>query len=296
MANPPKHDLITSHDNVITRHVGFERSDKRQPIVLLNGIGSSVEPWGSFVHELSDQTERPVMAVDITRAVGRCAVNPFLGPHMADYASKLHQTLQQHGVKRPDVLGFSWGSHLAAQYAVDHPSSVDRLVLAGGSPGAMIQSPSLEVLKMFSQPDRKDTLDAQGIKTLYGGRLGRKPELANELGIIRDIDPTIYKRQLGAIATSAVDLHNLWPRPRAPLAFRLAWLNRPTLIMAGTDDPITPYVNAKFLHSWMPASRLYTAEDDGHYFLLTDPEASAQAASSFLRQDNRLPSSLSDAA
>ena len=49
----------------------------------------------------------------------------------------------------------------------------------------------------------------------------------------------------------------------------LPWLHalaQPTLIMAGTDDPIVPVANGRILASLIPDARLVTI-DDGHLFL-----------------------------
>ena len=40
------------------------------------------------------------------------------------------------------------------------------------------------------------------------------------------------------------------------------------LVMAGTDDPIVPLVNTKFLASLIGKARLHVV-DDGHLFLIT---------------------------
>jgi len=61
----------------------------------------------------------------------------------------------------------------------------------------------------------------------------------------------------------------------------LPFLSQPTLVMAGTDDPIVPLVNGRILASLIPDARLATI-DDGHLFLLTSAQESAAAISEFL--------------
>jgi pimeloyl-ACP methyl ester carboxylesterase len=51
----------------------------------------------------------------------------------------------------------------------------------------------------------------------------------------------------------------------------LPWLplfRQPTLILAGSDDPLIPLVNARLMASLIPRSELYVV-DSGHLFLLT---------------------------
>jgi pimeloyl-ACP methyl ester carboxylesterase len=64
----------------------------------------------------------------------------------------------------------------------------------------------------------------------------------------------------------------------------LPWLWRlqqPTLVMAGTDDPLVPMANAYLLTAMIPNSRLETI-DDGHLFLVTRPKESAAVIHGFL--------------
>jgi pimeloyl-ACP methyl ester carboxylesterase len=64
----------------------------------------------------------------------------------------------------------------------------------------------------------------------------------------------------------------------------LPWLHllsQPTLVMAGTDDPIVPVINGRILAKLIPNARLVTI-DDGHLFLLTSAELSAGIISEFL--------------
>ncbi len=60
----------------------------------------------------------------------------------------------------------------------------------------------------------------------------------------------------------------------------LRLLKQPTLVMAGTDDPIVPTINGRILASLIPNARLVTIED-GHLFLVTSAQESAQSISKF---------------
>jgi pimeloyl-ACP methyl ester carboxylesterase len=55
----------------------------------------------------------------------------------------------------------------------------------------------------------------------------------------------------------------------------LGLLKQPTLVMAGTDDPIVPSINGRILARLIPNARLVMI-DDGHLFLVTSAYDSAQ--------------------
>ena len=64
----------------------------------------------------------------------------------------------------------------------------------------------------------------------------------------------------------------------------LPWLRllaQPTLVIAGTDDPIVPVANGHILAKLIPDARLVTI-DDGHLFLVTSPRHSADIVADFL--------------
>jgi pimeloyl-ACP methyl ester carboxylesterase len=61
----------------------------------------------------------------------------------------------------------------------------------------------------------------------------------------------------------------------------LRFLPQPTLVIAGTDDPIVPLVNGRILARLIPDARLVTI-DDGHLFLVTSAVESAAIIADFL--------------
>ena len=63
--------------------------------------------------------------------------------------------------------------------------------------------------------------------------------------------------------------------------FWLRLLRQPTLVMAGSDDPIVPLVNARIMARVIRQSTLVVV-DDGHLFLVTRPLESAAAVRGFL--------------
>jgi fermentation-respiration switch protein FrsA (DUF1100 family) len=60
-------------------------------------------------------------------------------------------------------------------------------------------------------------------------------------------------------------------------------LRQPTLIMAGTDDPVVPLANAELLAHLIPHAKLFTI-DDGHLFLITRANEVAPVIMHFLAE------------
>ena len=123
----------------------------------------------------------------------------------------------------------------------------------------------------MATPQRyKDAVYMQRIAAdLYGGALRGAPELAGQhLRHVRwSSDYGYYLQLLAGFGWTS-----------------LPWLRRlaqPTLVIAGTDDPIVPVVNGRILARLIPNSRLVTI-NDGHLFLVTNADKSAKIISEFL--------------
>src|SRR5262249_1658064 len=62
----------------------------------------------------------------------------------------------------------------------------------------------------------------------------------------------------------------------------LRTLTQPTLILAGSDDPIVPLVNGRILARCIPNATLHVVCDGGHLFVLENPAEIAALVAGFL--------------
>jgi poly(3-hydroxyalkanoate) depolymerase len=251
-----------------TLRVGIRRGDKmRPPLLFFNGIGASIEMIAPFL----DALEGPEAIVfDMPGVGGSPAPSlPYRPSTMARLSARL---LDQLGHFEVDVMGVSWGGALAQQFAFQQAKRCRRLVLAATSPGHLMVPGKPSVLLKMATPRRyKDPGYLKKVAgDLYGGALRTSPELvAAHLRHIRWSSDYGYYLQLAAgIGWSSLP----W----------LPFLSQPTLVMAGSDDPIVPAVNGRILATLIPDAR-FVSIDDGHLFLLTSAKKSARVISDFLR-------------
>ncbi|HYP82859.1 poly(3-hydroxyalkanoate) depolymerase [Variovorax sp.] len=241
----------------------------RRPLLLFNGIGANLELCGPLMACLAG---RETIAFDVpgtgqSPAPGR----PYRLFWLAQLARRL---LDRLGVEQVDVLGISWGGALAQQFALQYGRRVGRLVLAATSTGgATMVPPRPSVLMKLASPRR--LLDKGYLSRIapeiYGGRMRSDPQALRLLGeLASGGDPAGYRYQLLAMV-GWTSLPWLWR------------LRQPVLVMAGSDDPLVPLVNARMLAALLPRARLCVV-DDGHLFLLTRAREVAPLISSFLDQ------------
>jgi len=239
----------------------------RPPLLLFNGIGASLELLGPFADAL-DGVE--LISFDMP-GTGESGLPPI--PYrLWMLALMTDQLLDQLGYDRIDVLGVSWGGGIAQQFALQNPRRCRRLVLAATCAGVTMVPPKLSVLTKFMTPRRFNDPGymASIANEIYGGDVASN---ATALAHFRRTRYAGYLLQQLAVAG--------WTS--------LPWLRlvrQPTLILAGSADPIVPPANADLLAWAIPDSRTHFL-DDGHLFLITDPAASAAVIDEFLSAPER---------
>jgi poly(3-hydroxyalkanoate) depolymerase len=224
------------------------------PLLIFNGIGANLELMEPFVAALPGVE---VIAFDVPGIGGSAPARwPYRLFQLARLADRLLRALGHEG--QVDVLGVSWGGALAQQFARSFAARCRRLVLAATSAGAVMVPGKLGVIAKLASPRRYlDPGYLAGIGgELYGGAYRRDAGLlASHAGHIRPPRGRGYLYQLlaGAGWTSIFWLHTL---------------RQPTLVIAGSDDPIVPVVNGRLLAALIPNARLHIV-DDGHLFLVS---------------------------
>ena len=251
-----------------TLRVGVRHGAKaRPPLLLFNGIGANIE----LVEPFLDALDGPEAIVFDVPGVGGSPA-PRLPYRPWTLARLSAQLLDQLGHEQVDVLGISWGGALAQQFAFQQAKRCRRLVLAATSPGHLMVPGRLTVLLKMATPRRYKDPDymKRVAGDIYGGAFRDSSELAGRhLRHVRwSSDYGYYLQLIAGFGWTSLPF--------------LRFLSQPTLVMAGTDDPIVPLANGRILARLIPDARLVTI-DDGHLFLVTSAAQSAEIVADFLR-------------
>ncbi|GAA2557074.1 poly(3-hydroxyalkanoate) depolymerase [Pseudonocardia hydrocarbonoxydans] len=240
----------------------------RTPLLLMNGIGASLELLQPFVEELPPELE--VVRFDVPGIGG--SPMPLLPYHMSTFAPLVGSLTKRLGYSQVDVMGFSWGGGLAQQFAAVNRRRCRKLVLAATGTGSLMVPARPNVLaKMLTPRRHRDPEYARTIAgEIYGGTMRTHPERASEVlhtYTRRGPKRGYYYQLLAGAGWSSL--------PGLPL------IRQPTLIVAGDDDPIIPLVNARIMHKGIPNSRLHVYSG-GHLALLTEAAELAPVIDGFL--------------
>jgi poly(3-hydroxyalkanoate) depolymerase len=240
----------------------------RIPLLLINGIGASLELLEPFVAELDPAIE--VIRFD-PPGVGGSA--PSSAPYRFSGLCRLiARLLDELGHDQVDVLGISWGGGVAQHFAAFQRARCRRLVLVATATGALMVPARPSVLAHMVTPRRylnRGYLE-RAAGDIYGGSARADPARVaaamhdgNRVGPPRGY---LYQLTAGAGWTS--------------VGF-LPWLRQPTLILSGDDDPLIPLANARLMHLLIPKSRLHVYPG-GHLGLVTEAATLAPVVDAFL--------------
>ncbi len=246
------------------------------PLLLLNGIGGNIEMWEALALRLPG---RQLIMIDMPGTGGSPALR--LPLRMSGYATLVVGVLDQLGIERTDVLGYSWGGALAQQLAHHAPGRVRALVLAATVPGLGGHPPPPWIIALMATPARY--YSRTYLRIVAPIVFGSDPAVADAAsGAARLRRPPSligYSQQLYAISG--------WSSRRW-----LHWLDLPVLVLTGSRDPLVPQRNGAILTRSIPGARLQVV-DGGHLFLLEQPEQGSRAISAFLDEQDRTDAELS---
>lgn len=237
------------------------------PLVMFNGIGANLELLEPFIDALDPRI--PTLRFDAPGVGG--SPTRYFPYRFAGLARTIAKLCDDLGYGEVDVFGVSWGGAMAQEFTRRNRKRCRRVVLAATSAGAAMIPASPKVLIRMASPLRyiKPSYMERIAPIIYGGDFRNQPELAREMTrLMRAAGPVGYFQQMFA-GLGWTSIH--W----------LPFLRQPVLVMAGTDDPIIPVINAKIMAKLIPKSKLVTY-DCGHLFLFTRMEQAARDMESFL--------------
>lgn len=234
------------------------------------------------------------------RGRGRSAEN--VEPEDVTLSSELDdiETIRRHfALKDPVLLGHSWGTVLALEYAVRNPTQVSHLILMNPAPvsaegfamlrksyveriGAqMAKQRAIQASAAYQRGDPETV--AERYRIHFEPAFKRRDAYEKLMGIMR----AQFNDQGAAGILKARRVENrlmseTWQDARYDLLPALRTLTTPTLVIAGDHDFI-PIEIAQRIAQTLPNAKLVTIKDCGHFAYLECPDAAREAIERFLR-------------
>ena len=245
------------------------------PLVLCNGIGSSMDLFDPLVAQLDPQ--RPLIRFDVPGIGASPRVRIPYSLH--ELAGAIRTLVRRLDYARADVLGISWGGGLAQQIAFQQPRFCRRLVLVATGTGSWMVPARPKVLARMVTPRRhRDPDYARSIAgEIYGGSARRDPDT-----VVAALHHSLHATSVRGYGYQLIASAGWTSLPWLPA------IRQPTLVLSGDDDPIIPHLNGVLMARLLRRGKLHTYAG-GHLTLLTEPHQLAPVIERFLDTSDRRP-------
>lgn len=211
-----------------------------KPLILLHGNG---EDGSYFKHQINCfSADYRVIAID-TRGHGQSprGEKPFT---IIQFAEDLHDFMDEKGIAKAILLGFSDGGNIALTFALKYPERVERMIVDGAN------------------------LFPRGVKPLYQWPIEIGYRIAK-----------LFAKKSDKAKQNAEMLGLMVNEPHIN-PVKLARLTVPVLVVAGTKDMIKES-HTRLIHNSLPNAQLVILEGD-HFVANKNAEAFNAAVETFL--------------
>jgi pimeloyl-ACP methyl ester carboxylesterase len=249
--------------------IAYHVSGEGPPLVLIAGLGGAKELWtAEFLSALAGSFQ--VVAFDNRGIGGSSAGTEEFG--IQQFARDTTALMDSLEIERAHLLGYSMGGYIAQELALEHPERVEKLILVGtecGGAGGVRQEPGILIEltgggKVSSGVEKRFFLSADWIA-------GHAVNLGDIFGTASRRDAAASRKQAEAI------------RRWNGTCSRLPDIDKPTLVITGTEDIVILPENARVLSELIPGAKLVEMEGGDHGFIERFPTQLASLVTDFLQ-------------
>ena len=271
----------TAHIDVAGTRLRYRKTGAGDPVLLLHGIGQSLEDWNEQHERLS--ARHTVYSVDLPgfaysdRVVGTAT--------MAKLAGVLPAVLDALGVHGPlPVMGNSLGGAVAMKFAANHPGRVSALVLADSAGFGREVALVLRLLTvsplaaLLMRPD--EAASRRTVQSLFYDK-----ELATDARVEHSFalsQRAAHRQTTLDIARDLGTVFGIRTEWRTALIEALAQLDIPALVVWGDHDHILPYSHLRAATAALPRAESYVFSATGHMPQIERPDEFAAVVEEFL--------------
>jgi pimeloyl-ACP methyl ester carboxylesterase len=258
----PPQQVVMVHDHKIAYH----EAGQGNVVILIHGLGADWRHWAANIGPLSQNLH--VIALDLI-GYGQ-SDKPLERYTVENFVRCLHGFMDELKIPKASLVGNSLGGWIALDFAIRHPSMVDKLVLvdaAGMPPQVALKEPpgGLKPLSILNVHEFFDLMEA------------------NKAWATMDLGPNSFERHVQngdsyTIASSVAEMAT----GREFENKKLGKVRAPTLIIWGRDDVLIPLAHGEALHRGIAGSQLIVLDGTGHIPMVGKPTEFNAAVGKFL--------------
>lgn len=240
--------------------LAWREAGQGAPLVLLHGIGSASDSWEFQLEHFAHDYRVVAWDAPGYGGSGDLAMDT---PSAADFADALDRLLGALGIERCHLVGHSLGALIAAAFASRHAAWMLSLTLANAAAGHGRLDPATRAARLKERLGDLETYGPAGMAERRAPRLvapGTSPEaLARVQAVMARVRPAGYSRAARMLA-------------EADIFADLAHIDRPTLVMCGTLDRVTPEDSNRAIAKALSHGRFVPLPGLGHASYVESPE------------------------
>lgn len=247
--------MYTTIDNL---QIYYQKVGKGKDLIMLHGWGQDVSTFWSSVELLSKNFT--LWLVDLP-GFGRSDIpsTPF---DTKDYSKIMAEFIKKNSIKKPNLLGHSFGGKVSVKLASENPDLINKLVIVGSSGIKPDFSIKRSLMYPFAKVFHYLLPDVFNIKSLIRKKFYRKIESDY-------IDAGVMKESL--LKTLKEDLTS-----------ELSEIENQTLIIWGDEDKAVPLKYGIRMYQKIKNAKIVVLEGLGHFLHVHNPKLFSYYVKDFL--------------
>jgi pimeloyl-ACP methyl ester carboxylesterase len=233
-----------------------------EPLVLLHGLFGAMSNFEGLISYFTPHNKVIVPMLPLFEL-------DLLHTSVGGLAKFLNKFIEAKDYKNINLLGNSLGGHVALIHVLRHPERIKSLILTGSS--GLFENGMGDT---YPKRGDYDYIRKKTELTFYDPNTASK-ELVDEVYEI--VNNRIKAIKIIALAKSAI---------RNNLGQELTKVEKPTLLIWGNDDTITPPFVAREFNKLIPNSELHFIDKCGHAPMMEVPDEFNRILHPFLQKRN----------
>jgi pimeloyl-ACP methyl ester carboxylesterase len=254
------------------------------PVLLfLHGSGPGVTGWRNFRGILPAFAEH--FRCLILEFPGFGVSDDFGGHPMVTAQQAVAPFLDALGIDRVDIVGNSMGGGVGANFAINHPQRVGKLVTIGGigtnlfSPGP---SEGIRLLQEFTEDPTRQRLIDWLYSMVFDPAVVTDQLIEERWTLATDPDTLASARRMYGKAAFTQMMAFMRTSDTPPLWAQMHRITAPTLLTWGRDDRVSPLDMALIPMRTVPNAELHVFPNCGHWAMIEAKAAFESVVLSFL--------------
>jgi pimeloyl-ACP methyl ester carboxylesterase len=258
-----------------------EARDDQRPVVLIHGLAACWQNWLETIPRLAAEGRR-VIALDLP-GFGESEM-PREDISISGFGRTVESLIDRLDLGQVVVVGHSMGGFTAAEFAIQYPQRVERLVLeaaAGISSNDLQREPLLAGARVIAGVMSRAAAQSRLFAT--------RPRLRHVAlaAVVRH--PTRIPADIAWELISHSGREGFLPALQAIVSYdfrdRLPQISAPTLVITGSDDMIVAAKDADEYVRVIPDARKIVFDDTGHSPMIERPQTFNDCVVKFLSRE-----------